>query len=161
MFEPIDGRHVIAVIDDARTSGNGLRVEQNPPENSSVAVNANRRGDRRSNYNLRCGGCDVNLSPIKLSTVRTSFDLIISQPTLLIDELASLDWPVAVPFYEGDVPATPEDEALRNEQFLAELEGSPYEGVEPKFVRQYSQRFVIPWSLFVGVTSRLPKDGRR
>jgi hypothetical protein len=157
---PVDGRHVVALIDDTRPDG-PLRVEQNPPENSSTAVEPNRLGDRRSSFNLRCAGCDVNLSPIRLSRVAAVLDQIAGHPDQLIAAIGNLGWTIAIHFYEEDVPATQSDDELLYEQFLAEMFKEPYDGPTPKLVRRYSQRWVIPWPLFTAHASRLPKRRRQ
>jgi hypothetical protein len=158
---PVDGRHVVALIDDARPDG-PLRVEQNPPEDSSTAVKPNRLGDRRSSFNLRCAGCDVNLSPIRLSRVGAVLDRIVGEPDQLIAAIKKLGWTMAIDFHDEDVPATQADYELQRKQFEAEIGFTePYDGPTPKLVPRYSQRWVIPWLLFTACASRLPKRRRQ
>lgn len=149
LHESIDGRHVIALIDDHRPSG-AVVIEQNPPENSSVAVEANRRGDRRSSYRLRCAGCATQPAPMRGSTVVAALDLWVTRVAPHMNE--------RVIFHDEDVPATDDDAQLLTHRFEADLFGQSCVGPEPQFVPRMVDRRVISWSAFNACVSNLSKD---
>jgi hypothetical protein len=159
--QPVDGRQVVALIDDGRPD-RLLWVEQNPPEKfSSTEVEPNRRGDRRSPFNLRCAGCEKGPGPIRSSTVAAVLDSIVEHHDQLIDEIVKLGWTIAINFHEEDVPATQSDDELWSAQFVTTwMFRQPYDGPTPKWVPRYSRRWVIPWSVFNTALTNLP-EGRR
>ncbi|WP_131705516.1 hypothetical protein [Mycolicibacterium obuense] len=150
LYEPIDGQHVIALIDDLRPNG-PVVIEQNPPENYGVAVKANRRGDRRQGYTLRCAGCGGGPDRPKASTVIAALDLWLQR----VAPVAPVE---RVQFYEEDVPATARDEELLRDQFMADLLGDTTEGPQPRLVPKFADRRVLSWNAFRACVSNLEKD---
>lgn len=156
-WEAVDGRNVVALIDDERPR-HSLRVESNPMADRSEAVEPlNKRGDRESVPRLRCPGC-LKGAPklIRLSTYAAILDRI-------APEASSLGFD-RIDFYEEDVPATVEDEDLMRERFNAEIDSGEYTGPEPKFVPRYVQRVAIPFAgtvSFLAMVSQVQKVGRR
>ena len=158
-WESVNGRHVVAVIDDERPAG-PLRVEPNhfggPNGNVgpggfafAYSVEPNRLNEHRDPMNLRCpAGCPPKLPRIRESAIARVLD------RMSVDGLDSID------FHERDEPATGDDAVLLREEIEADLSGRQYEGRRPTLVPVYSERRVIPWVALSYGVSKLTKDRR-
>jgi hypothetical protein len=148
MYQPMDGRHVIALIDDYRPSG-PVEIEQHPVEDYASGFKPNRRGDRRQAFNLRCAGvgCKLELPRVTQSTITAALDQIAGDPAQLLSEIMRRGWGLVVDFHDEDIPATEADEELMQERFEAEMYGAEYVGSQPVMVPRMVQRYVIPWPL--------------
>jgi len=154
MYAPVDGRHVIALIDDYRPHG-PVEIEQHPLEDHAFGLEPNRRGDRRSSFHLRCAGIDCKLDQrVKQSTIVAALDQVTGDPGRLLLEIMQRGWTLVVNFHDEDIPATEADEQLMQERFDAEMDGAEYVGPQPLMVPRMVQRYVIPWPLLhAGITS--------
>ncbi|MAS06188.1 MAG: hypothetical protein CL534_16110 [Ahrensia sp.] len=158
-WEPVNGRHVVAVIDDGRPAG-ALQVEPNyfgghggnvGPGGFAFAYSTepNRLNEHRDPLNLRCpAACLPKLPRIRESTIAVVLD------RMSIDSLESID------FHERDEPASAADALKMQQEVEADFSREEYDGERPTLVPVYSTRRVIPWAALVYGVSKMTKDRR-